>query len=134
MVIFLYNLYILGSIFELCCIQNHVKMNHVVKRLMCTVKLFENILCSSKTASIASTPSKSSPFLLFLIKVRQIICTVISVILFVCVEVLRPSNPMGSCRAWSVYLSILLMGRLKSSKRLTGIVHVLSPETDNCPS
>ena len=25
---------------------------------------------------------------------------------FVCVEVLRPINPMGTCQAWSVYLNI----------------------------
>ena len=32
--------------------------------------------------------------------------------LFVCVNILRPSHPMGSCRVWSVYLTILLLGRL----------------------
>ena len=35
MVIFLYNQYILRSIFEPCYIQNHVIRNHVIKRLMC---------------------------------------------------------------------------------------------------
>ena len=46
-----------------------------------------------------------------------------------------PVNPMGSCRARSVYLTTRLLGRLnQSSKRLTSIVHILSPETDNCPS
>ena len=53
---------------------------------------------------------------------------------FVCLFVLRfygPVNPMGSCRARSVYLTTRLLGRLK---RLTSIVHILSPETDNCPS
>ena len=44
-----------------------------------------------------------------------------------------PVNPLGSCRARSVYLTTLLLSRL-SSKRLTSIVHILSPETDNCPS
>ena len=44
-----------------------------------------------------------------------------------------PVNPMGSCRALSVYL-IRLLGRLCPLKRLTSIVHILSPETDNCPS
>ena len=33
---------------------------------------------------------------------------------------------MGSCRAWSVYLITLLLGRLKSSKLLTSIVHIIS--------
>ena len=32
--------------------------------------------------------------------------------LFVCAEVLRPSQPMGSCRARSVYLTTRLLGRL----------------------
>ena len=31
---------------------------------------------------------------------------------FVCVEVYGPVNPMGSCRAWSVYLTTCLLGRL----------------------
>ena len=30
----------------------------------------------------------------------------------VCVEVLRPSQPVGSCRARSVYLTTRLLGRL----------------------
>ena len=44
-----------------------------------------------------------------------------------------PVNPMGSCRARSFYLT-MFTGQAKSSKRLTSIVHILSPETDNCPS
>ena len=51
---------------------------------------------------------------------------------FVCVEVLRPSQPnrvMSS--AVKVYLTTHLLGRLK---RLTSILHILSLETDNCPS
>ena len=32
--------------------------------------------------------------------------------LFVCVEVYSPVNPMGSCRARSVYLTTRLLGRL----------------------
>ena len=32
--------------------------------------------------------------------------------LFVCVEVLRPNQPNGSCRARSVYLTTRLLGRL----------------------
>ena len=45
----------------------------------------------------------------------------------VCLFVLRfygPVNPMGSCRARSVYLTTRLLGR-QSSKRLTSIVHNL---------
>ena len=47
--------------------------------------------------------------------------------LFVCVEVLRP---IGSCGALSVYLTTRLLGKLSP----LSIVHILSPETDNCPS
>ena len=35
-----------------------------------------------------------------------------ALIMFVCVEVLRSSQPMGSCRARSVYLTTRLLGRL----------------------
>ena len=38
-------------------------------------------------------------------------------------------NPMGSCRAWSVYLTTLLLGRLSPLKQLTSNKHILSPET-----
>ena len=44
-----------------------------------------------------------------------------------------PVNPMGSCRARSVP-NHTFTGQAWSSKRLTSIVHILSPETDNCPS
>ena len=44
-----------------------------------------------------------------------------------------PVNPMGSCRVRSVDLTTRLLGR-QSSKQLTSIVHILLPETDNCPS
>ena len=43
-------------------------------------------------------------------------------------------NPLGSCRARSVYLTTLFTGQTLSSKRLTSIVQILSPGTDNCPS
>ena len=36
-----------------------------------------------------------------------------------------PVNPMGSCRARSVYLATLLLNRLKSSKRLNSIMLIL---------
>ena len=45
-----------------------------------------------------------------------------------------PVKPMGSCCVRSVYLATCLLGRLSPLKRLTSIVHILSPETDNCPS
>ena len=50
----------------------------------------------------------------------------------VCLFVLRfygPVNPMGSCRARSVYLTTRLLGRFSPLS-----VHILSPETKNCPS
>ena len=54
---------------------------------------------------------------------------------FVCLFLLRfygQVNPLGSCQVRSVYLTKLLLGRLSSG--LTSIVHLLLPETDNCPS
>ena len=44
-----------------------------------------------------------------------------------------PVNPLGSCRARSVYLSTLSLGRFSP---LSGepVLCSLSPETDNCPS
>ena len=52
------------------------------------------------------------------------------VCLFVCDEVLQTSQPNGVLlRAVS-----LPTGQTQSSKRLTSIVHSLSPEIDNCPS
>ena len=45
-----------------------------------------------------------------------------------------PVNPMGSCRAQSVYLTLHLLGRLSPLSGLTSIVHIFPPETDNCPS
>ena len=47
------------------------------------------------------------------------------------IQLSHEANPMGSCRARSVYLTTRLLGRLSP---LTSIVHILSPETDNCPS
>ena len=54
--------------------------------------------------------------------------------LFVCVEVLPPSQPN---RVMSSAVSLPnhnFIGQAESFKRLTSIVHILSPETDNCPS
>ena len=45
-----------------------------------------------------------------------------------------PVNPMGSCRALSIYLTTLLLGRLSPLVRLNSIVHIILPESDNCPS
>ena len=53
---------------------------------------------------------------------------------FVYVEVLWPSQSSG---AWSRAVSLpnhTFTGQAQSSKRLTSIVHILSPEADNCPS
>ena len=52
----------------------------------------------------------------------------------VCVEVLRPSQPS---RVMSSAVSLpnhTFTGQAQSSKRLTSILHILPPETDNCPS
>ena len=56
------------------------------------------------------------------------------VYLFVCVEVLRPSQPNGVMSSVVSLPNHTFTGQALSSKRLTSIVHILSPETDNCPS
>ena len=53
---------------------------------------------------------------------------------FVCVEVLRPSQPNGVMSSTVNLPNHMFTGQAWSSKRLTSIVHILSPETDNCPS
>ena len=53
---------------------------------------------------------------------------------FVCVEVLRPSQPNGVMSSAVSLPNHTFTGQASSSKRLTSIVHILSPETDNCPS
>ena len=53
---------------------------------------------------------------------------------FVCVEVLQPSQPNGVMSSAVSSPSHKFTGQAYSSKRLTSIVHILSPETDNCPS
>ena len=71
MVIFQYNLYIFGSIFEPCYIQSRVITNRVIKRLVCiywqarlgqlentTGTLTKNV--ASGFSNVASTPSASS--------------------------------------------------------------------------
>ena len=50
---------------------------------------------------------------------------------FVCVEVLRPSQPNGVMSSAVSLPSHRFTGQALSSKRLTSIVHILSPETDN---
>ena len=54
--------------------------------------------------------------------------------LFVCIEVLRPSQPNGVMSSVVSLPNHTFTGQALSSKRLTSIVHILSPETDNCPS
>ena len=54
--------------------------------------------------------------------------------MFVCVKVLRPSQPNGVMSSAVSLPNHTFTGQAQSSKRLTSIVHILSPETDNCPS
>ena len=55
-------------------------------------------------------------------------------LLFVCVEVLRPSQPNGVMSSAVSLPNHTFTGQAQSSKRLTSTVHILTPETDNCPS
>ena len=52
----------------------------------------------------------------------------------VCVEVLRPNQPNGVMSSAVSLPNHTFTGQAYSSKRLTSIVHILSPETDNRPS
>ena len=54
--------------------------------------------------------------------------------LFVCVEVLQPSQPNGVMSSVVSLPNHTFTGQAKSSKQLTSIVHILLPETDNYPS
>ena len=51
----------------------------------------------------------------------------------VCVEVLRPIQPNGVMSSMVCLPNHTFTGQAQSSKRLTSIVHILSPETDSCP-
>ena len=50
------------------------------------------------------------------------------------VEVLRPSQPSGVISSEVSLPDHTFTGQAQSSKQLTNIVQILSPETDNCPS
>ena len=65
----------------------------------------------------------------FCVEIRKVLCFVC-----VCVEVLRPSQPNGVMSSAVSLPNHTFTGQALSSKRLTSIVHILSPETDNCPS
>ena len=51
--------------------------------------------------------------------------------LFVCVEVLRPSQPSGVMSSAVTLPNHTFTGQALSSKRLTSIVHILSPENNS---
>ena len=53
--------------------------------------------------------------------------------LFVCVAVLRPRQPNGVMSSAVSLPNHTFIGQAKSSKQLTSIMHILLPETDNCP-
>ena len=50
------------------------------------------------------------------------------------VEVLRPNQPNRVMSSMDSLPNHTFTGQAYSSKRFTSIVHILSPETDNCPS
>ena len=83
----------------------------------------------------------SLQFSVYVAMIRQIcsvrpqdIVTTRSNDLFICVEVLRPSQPNGVMSSAVSLPNHTFTGQAWSSRRLTSIVHILSPETDNCPS
>ena len=50
---------------------------------------------------------------------------------FVCVEVLWPSQPIGALSSMVSLPNYTFTGQARSSKRLTSILHILLPETEN---
>ena len=54
--------------------------------------------------------------------------------MFVCVEVLQPSQPNGVMSSAVRLPNHTFTAQALSSKRLTSIVHILSIETDKCAS
>ena len=58
-----------------------------------------------------------------------------SLVLFV-LRFYGPVNPMGSCRAWSVYLTTLFLGRLSPPNDQPVLYTVFRQKltSDNCPS
>ena len=51
-----------------------------------------------------------------------------------CVEVLQPRQPNGVMSSAVSLLNHTFIGQALSSKRLSSIVLITLPETDNCPS
>ena len=64
----------------------------------------------------------------------QNVLTISQNCLFVCVKVLRPSQPNKVMLNMVSLPKHTFTGQAKSFLWLTSIVHILSPETDNCPS
>ena len=52
---------------------------------------------------------------------------------FVCVEVLWPSQPNGVMLSMVSLPNHTFTGQAKPTKLLTSIVHIFLPETDKCP-
>ena len=87
------------------------------------------VLCQLVTDHIWYPPVPGKDLVLCIV-LQLAITTLFHFSLFV-LRFYGPVNPMGSCRARSVYLTT---GQALSSKRLTNIVPIPLPETDNCPS
>ena len=60
-------------------------------------------------------------------------CGLYKPFLFVCVQVLWFSKPNGVMSSAVSLPNHTFTGQAESSKRLTSIVHILSPESDKCP-
>ena len=88
-----------------------------LSRAMATI--FKRETASEIFCLLSCTPISSERGSLFLI---EFVC-------FVCVEVLRPSQPNGVMSSAVSLPNHTFTGQAKSSKRLTSIVHILSPET-----
>ena len=72
--------------------------------------------------------------MLVCLQTQSFLSVCLFMVYIVCVEVLRPSQPNGVMSSAVSLPNHTFTGQALSSKRLTSIVHILSPETDNCPS
>ena len=65
---------------------------------------------------------------------KKLLINLLMIMFDLCVEVLWLSQPCGAMSSMVSLPNHTFTGQTKSSKWLTCIVHILSPETDNCPS
>ena len=84
--------------------------------------------------TVCQIPFYGSPDYNGLMKLEMYVCKTLC--LYVCVELLQPSQPNGVMSSMVSLPNNTFTGLrgFESSKWLTSIVHIIYPEIDNCPS